>query len=136
MSQASASESRKVLTVLAPIAVEIFLYSTLGMASPSWQVSQGALFAIIFYMPYLPILRGVIFLIIVTPWKSRLPAKVEGMLKWSLFLAPIVLLVTHSWSYLRDIDRKDLAPMLLAYVVCEFALGYLLLRLSKRWSDL
>lgn len=134
MSQASASQSKKVLPLLALIAVEIFLYSTLGMASPSWQVSQSALFAIVFYMPYFPILRGVIFLIIVRPWQSRLPAKAEGMAKWSLFLAPIVLLAVLSLNYLGDICRNDLAPLLPAYIVCEVALGYFLMRLSKRWS--
>lgn len=134
MSHASASQSRKILPLLALIAVEIFLYSTLGMASPSWQVSQGALFAILIYMPYFPILRGLIFLIIVTPWKSRLSAKAEGMAKWSLFLAPVVLLTVLSLTYLRNIGRNDLAPLLPAYIVCEVALCYFLMRLSKRWS--
>ena len=117
---------------LVSLFAEIALFSTLGIANTSAIVILRMAYALLVFVQFPLILRGVIFYFIVTPWAERVPALVERVAKWLLFLAPIVLLAAWTYSHFQESGRNEVVGMLIAYLVCEIALGYWFIGISAR----
>jgi hypothetical protein len=134
MSPVRTTRSWVVFWCLVSLLAEIALFSTLGSANTSAIVILRMTYALLVFVPFPLILRGVIFYFIVTPWPARVPALVERVAKWLLFLAPIFLLAAWTYSHFQESGRNEVVGMLIAYLVCEIALGYWFMGISARRS--
>ena len=128
------TNSKVAFWCLVSLLAELALFSTLGSANTSAIVILRMTYALLVFVPLPLILRGVIFYFIVTPWPARVPTLVERAAKWLLFLAPIVLLAAWTYSHFQESGRNEVVGMLIAYLVCETALGYWFTGISARRS--
>jgi hypothetical protein len=128
------TNSKVAFWCLVSLLAEIALFSTLGIANTSAIVILRMAYALLVFVPFPLILRGVIFYFIVTPWPPIVPALAERAAKWLLFLAPIFLMAAWNYAHYQESGRTGAIGMLVAYLVCETILGYWFTGISARRS--